>query len=147
MTSMPASRRARAMTLAPRSWPSRPGFAISTRIFLVMEWRRPLSDLRDGDFFVGAEGVAHGVADFAEGGVGFDSVINERHQIVFAFGCVAERGKPPCDFIAGTVGAEFVQTLGLAMSDGIIDLQNFEWLFFRHKRVDADHQLFFVVEF
>ena len=34
MTSMPASRSARAMTLAPRSWPSRPGFAITTRIFL-----------------------------------------------------------------------------------------------------------------
>src|SRR5580704_4609383 len=33
MTSMPASRRARAMTFAPRSCPSRPGFATSTRIF------------------------------------------------------------------------------------------------------------------
>src|ERR1700712_2969712 len=32
MTSMPASRSARAMTLAPRSWPSRPGFAMTTRI-------------------------------------------------------------------------------------------------------------------
>src|SRR5258707_15647593 len=32
MTSMPASRRARAITLAPRSWPSRPGLATSTRI-------------------------------------------------------------------------------------------------------------------
>src|SRR5205807_7910753 len=31
MTSNPASRRARAMTLAPRSWPSRPGFATTTR--------------------------------------------------------------------------------------------------------------------
>src|SRR5512143_1072585 len=30
---MPASRRARATTLAPRSCPSRPGFATSTRIF------------------------------------------------------------------------------------------------------------------
>src|SRR5450755_2650837 len=29
---MPASRKARAMTLAPRSWPSRPGFATKTRI-------------------------------------------------------------------------------------------------------------------
>src|SRR5512132_3566429 len=29
---MPASRRAAATTLAPRSWPSRPGFATSTRI-------------------------------------------------------------------------------------------------------------------
>src|SRR2546425_8270538 len=33
MTSIPASRSARAMTLAPRSWPSNPGLAISTRIF------------------------------------------------------------------------------------------------------------------
>src|SRR5579864_7553620 len=32
MTSMPASRNARAITLAPRSWPSRPGLATSTRI-------------------------------------------------------------------------------------------------------------------
>src|SRR5262252_7225847 len=30
---MPASRNARAITFAPRSWPSSPGFAISTRIF------------------------------------------------------------------------------------------------------------------
>src|SRR5919202_6234165 len=36
MTSMPASRSARAMILAPRSWPSRPGFATTTRIFLLM---------------------------------------------------------------------------------------------------------------
>src|ERR687888_221962 len=35
MTSMPASRSARAMILAPLSWPSRPGFAITTRIFLA----------------------------------------------------------------------------------------------------------------
>src|SRR6476661_1541316 len=32
MTSMPASRRAAATTLAPRSWPSRPGFATRTRM-------------------------------------------------------------------------------------------------------------------
>src|ERR687892_231967 len=36
MTSMPASRSARAMIFAPRSCPSSPGFAITTRIFLVM---------------------------------------------------------------------------------------------------------------
>src|SRR5688572_6690149 len=38
MTSCPASRKARATTLAPRSCPSRPGFATSTRTF-----RAPLS--------------------------------------------------------------------------------------------------------
>src|SRR5258708_5788334 len=35
MTSIPASRRARAMILAPRSWPSRPGLATTTRILRV----------------------------------------------------------------------------------------------------------------
>jgi len=31
MTSIPASRSARATTFAPRSWPSSPGFAMMTR--------------------------------------------------------------------------------------------------------------------
>src|SRR5207248_5778592 len=33
---MPASRRARAMIFAPRSWPSSPGLAITTRILRAM---------------------------------------------------------------------------------------------------------------
>src|SRR5215203_4816837 len=37
MTSMPASRSARAMIFAPRSCPSRPGLATTTRIFLLLE--------------------------------------------------------------------------------------------------------------
>src|SRR5687768_16032871 len=36
MTSMPASRSARAMIFAPRSWPSRPGLATTTRILRVL---------------------------------------------------------------------------------------------------------------
>src|SRR5712692_6902044 len=36
MTSMPASRNARAITFAPRSWPSRPGLATRTRIFFSL---------------------------------------------------------------------------------------------------------------
>src|ERR1044071_7511912 len=67
MTSMPASRSARAMTFAPRSWPSRPGLAMSTR-----------------SFFVGAEDGAHGVADFAERGIGFYRVVYVRHQVFVA---------------------------------------------------------------
>src|SRR5439155_12099076 len=35
MTSMPASRSARAMIFAPRSWPSSPGLATTTRILRV----------------------------------------------------------------------------------------------------------------
>src|SRR5215216_5692780 len=36
MTSIPASRNARAMIFAPRSCPSKPGFATTTRIFLFV---------------------------------------------------------------------------------------------------------------
>src|SRR6187551_1590662 len=39
MTSMPASRRARAMIFAPRSWPSRPGLATTTRILRAIRGR------------------------------------------------------------------------------------------------------------
>src|SRR5207249_1541348 len=45
MTSMPASRSARAITLAPRSWPSSPGLAITTLIFeliFLIAWARLL---------------------------------------------------------------------------------------------------------
>ena len=40
MTSMPASRSARAMIFAPRSWPSRPGLATTTRILREFTRRR-----------------------------------------------------------------------------------------------------------
>jgi hypothetical protein len=46
MTSIPASRRARAMIFAPRSWPSRPGLATTTLIFrasAIAASRIPLS--------------------------------------------------------------------------------------------------------
>src|SRR5262245_39955302 len=43
MTSMPASRRARAITLAPRLCPSSPGLATSTRIFFSA-FMRPTKD-------------------------------------------------------------------------------------------------------
>src|SRR6202521_3365546 len=42
MTSMPASRSARAITLAPRSCPSRPGLATSTRILESIRTERRL---------------------------------------------------------------------------------------------------------
>ena len=95
MTSMPASRSARAMIFAPRSWPSRPGLAINTLIFFsaifVGEFSlAPAGKSCDGDFFVGAEDFAEGVADFADGGVGFYGIEEIRHEVVFAFGGFAE---------------------------------------------------------
>src|ERR671930_2554207 len=62
MTSIPASRRARAMIFAPRSWPSRPGLAITTRILRAMT---EVSPLPLGQRVVGAVG-AHPPAPAAD---------------------------------------------------------------------------------
>src|SRR5271167_895389 len=126
MTSMPASRRARAIIFAPRSWPSRPGLAISTRIFFsgicVGEFSSiPMGKSGDGDFFVGAEDFAEGVADFAYCGVGFDGVEQVGHQVVFSFGGFAEGVEAAVDFGFGAVGAEFGEAFGLAACDAFID--------------------------
>src|SRR5256885_3091332 len=48
MTSMPASRRARAMILAPRSCPSRPGLATTTRILRWVGVAGMFGSFRDG---------------------------------------------------------------------------------------------------
>src|ERR1700685_1759831 len=90
---MPASRRARAITLAPRSWPSRPGLAMRTRIFISgMRWEGyfKILGLGNGDFLIDAEGLAEGVADFAECGVGFHGFQEVRHQVFGAVGGVAQ---------------------------------------------------------
>src|SRR5580700_3138863 len=51
---MPASRKARAITFAPRSCPSRPGFAINTRIFFSGIWIDHLVPVRCDSSPIGA---------------------------------------------------------------------------------------------
>ena len=46
----------------------------------------------------------------------------------------------------GAFRAEFAEALGLAVRDGFVDLQDFEWLFLRDVVVYADHDLFFFFE-
>src|SRR6476620_4257085 len=65
MTSMPASRSARAMIFAPRSCPSRPGLATTTRIFRL----EPAADISGGSLLhdelhpLSAEAVDRAVDD------------------------------------------------------------------------------------
>src|SRR3989442_8675432 len=77
MTSMPASRRARATTFAPRSCPSKPGFAIRTRIFLGIGTTSVQERLLPG-----AEDLAHHIADFAEGRLRTYGVEDEGHRVL-----------------------------------------------------------------
>src|SRR5918997_1622250 len=74
MTSIPASRSARAITFAPRSWPSSPGFATRTRIFLSL--------MLESWLLVETVNVAQRVADFAERGVGADGLDGRGHRVV-----------------------------------------------------------------
>src|SRR3954463_10246826 len=67
MTSMPASRRARAITLAPRSWPSRPGLATKTRIRRSIQRCRCL---KYAAFVIQAEDAAQRLANLADCGGG-----------------------------------------------------------------------------
>src|SRR5579863_5566711 len=80
MTSMPASRRARAIIFAPRSWPSSPGLATSTRMGTFM------SDIRT--FFVCSKNLSQRAADLAKSGPAPDGVEQRRHQIAIA--CCAQ---------------------------------------------------------
>src|SRR5205807_556442 len=83
MTSMPASRSARAITLAPRSCPSRPGLATSTRIgFVITFIPGQMAGSDRARFLMGAEYVPQSVTDFAQRCVGADGIQNVRHSVV-----------------------------------------------------------------
>src|SRR5262245_45109463 len=74
MTSKPASRKVRAMTLAPRSWPSSPGLATSTRYAIGC------TSLNSYRFLEDAEHFAHRLGDLTNSGVGTHGVDNIRHE-------------------------------------------------------------------
>src|ERR687892_2673264 len=86
---MPASRSARAMIFAPRSWPSRPGLATTTRI-----------TSEDGCLGVGAVDALQRFDDFAFGAVGAGAVEQRLHQVAARGGAVAQL----CERLLGGVG-------------------------------------------
>src|SRR5260370_16646960 len=88
MTSIPASRNARAITLAPRSCPSSPGLATNTRIGLFIQSDR-------ARFPIGAEHIPQSVTDFTERRVTADSVQNVRHGVLRPFGPAPHDIQPP----------------------------------------------------
>src|SRR5229473_927866 len=106
----------------------------------------PWHGLSDGDFFVDAEDVAEGVADFAEGGVGFHGVVEEGHEVVFTLGGGAEGVEAAVDFGLGAIGAEPFQANGLALRHRLVNLKNLQRLFLSHKIVHADNNFFFFID-
>src|SRR5438105_4474767 len=89
---MPASRKARAMIFAPRSWPSRPGFATTTLIFPATR-----VSLEDGRFAPDAPHVAKHVAHLAHRHVGAGGGHDRLHQIRIAVGGPFQLGERGLD--------------------------------------------------
>src|SRR5579884_2999926 len=107
MTSNPASRSSRATTLAPRSCPSMPAFAITTRIGLESrvsslespaDARPETPDPRPSEVArvaVLPEDVAQRVHDLAGRRVGVDRLQDGRHQVGSPEGRLADRLQRP----------------------------------------------------
>src|ERR1035437_6535872 len=130
---MPASRSARAITLAPRSCPSRHGLATSTPIGRGIKGYR----LKARSFLPGAENVAYGVADFAQRGVGAYRVQDERHGVPGSFGRALQRIQrfPYTAIIAPR--AQRRQFFLLALGRRLADPQHVDPLVFGLEPVDA----------
>src|SRR5579864_6772647 len=84
MTSKPASRRARATTFTPRSWPSNPTLAMRMRT--GPRGAAPSVRSKDRVLNVGPEHAPQGVDDLPHRGVGFDRIDRGRDQVVVAAG-------------------------------------------------------------
>src|SRR3954463_14377430 len=121
MTSMPASRSARAMTLAPRSWPSRPGFAMTTLIFCMSDLVPP-SD--QGNFLVLAPHLAQRVAHLADRRVSADAVHQRIHGVPAAARRLAAPRRRSLHALFGACRARRVEPRPLPIGGALVDIQD-----------------------
>src|SRR5579875_3382975 len=129
---MPASRKARATILAPRSCPSRPGLATITRILLsipVIEQHSigpllPAMILPERRLLVSAKHAAKYVAHFAERGVSPHAFQNIRHEVSIGCGRAAQCIERLPDSRIVTLLFKFREFFTLARGNCFINHQN-----------------------
>src|SRR2546425_7641345 len=141
MTSMPASRSARAMIFAPRSCPSRPGFATTTLILPAMPGsvfatrghagHVPRPDrgtwLEDRRLAPDAPDLAEGVAHLAHRHVGAGSVDDRAHQVaVVAGGVLLQPGERRFDRRGVALRLERLHAVDLLLLEGRVDLEDLD---------------------
>src|SRR2546425_3898399 len=171
MTSKPASRRARATTLAPRSWPSRPGLAITIRIFASLidslsilpsrphlasvGWsphpvhaRAPSGDgLNDGGFLVLTVHGPKDVTDFADCRLGFDALHHVVHGVLLPVGCSPQRIQRPTRLRSTAVGAVAAEPVDLFTLNLGVEAQDGDGgVLGRDELVNADDDLFLALQ-
>src|SRR5437667_3712857 len=143
MTSMPASRRARATTFAPRSCPSKPGFAIRTRIFLGIGTTSVKERLLPG-----AEDLAHHVADFTEGRLRAYGVEDERHRVLVRLACLEETLERLLVLLRVPSPAQLPKAFDLSLERRLRHAERLDLrLFVDDEIVDADDDPLFVLDF
>src|SRR5687767_9080341 len=122
---MPASRSARAMTLAPRSWPSRPGLAMTTlifwRIFHRGQTARTASDYRRFDVF--SPDLAQAVAHLPDRRIGADRVDEQRHRVGAAHGASLKRRQRLANLGGITPHAQRVEPRQLTLAGRLVDIE------------------------
>src|SRR5512143_2684641 len=133
---MPASRRAMAMTLIPRSWPSSPALARRTRIFFL-EKRR---------FFVFTEDPLQDAADFSHRRICLDGIDDERHEILPACrgGFAPVERRRPAALVA--LPPERLELPDLSFFDFGSYLQDLDRFLGFREFVQADHDLFLFLD-
>src|SRR6267143_5027598 len=164
MTSKPASRSARATTLAPRSWPSSPGLAITIRIFpsLIVSTlscprvrisrlsTRPLPRSRfvpwdesnDGRFFILSVHGPKNVAQLSHRRLGFHAFHHVVHGILLPVGGSPQRIQRPTRLGRIAVGAAVAESVDLFTLDLGIKPQDGDRGFLgRDELVNADDDL------
>src|SRR2546428_11495077 len=143
MTSMPASRRARATTFAPRSCPSKPGFAIRTRIFLGIGTTSVKERLLPG-----AEDLAHHVADFAEGRLRAHGVEDERQRFLVRLACLEKTLERLLMLLRVPSPAQLPKAFDLSLERRLRHAERLDLrLFVDDEIVDADGDPLFVLDF
>src|SRR5215208_7156052 len=133
---MPASRRARAMIFAPRSWPSRPGLATTTRI-LRPEPLAPLvvssaeasmggGSLEDRCLGVGPEDLLQSGDDLALGCVHSRAVEQWLQQVAVAHGGVLQHRQRGLHLDAPAPCAHAVEAVDLLALERGVDAKDLE---------------------
>src|SRR6266545_4090270 len=131
---MPASRRARAMIFAPRSCPSSPGLAITTRILPTIS-----PTLEDRRLAPGAPDLAERVAHLAQRRVRSRRLDDRRHQVHVAFSRPLERGQSLVDRAGVSPRPQRLHARGLLLLECRVDAQDLERpLVLLRVAVDAD---------
>src|ERR1700709_1202351 len=143
MTSMPASRGARAMILGPRSWPSKPGLATTTRILravaVVIGRGKRSGCSEDGGLGVSAEDLLHRGDHLALGGADAGGGDDRLHQVAVRRGDPLQLRQGALDGGTVAAGAGSREAVGLLAFEARVDLQDRGRLFvLLDEVVDAD---------